>query len=594
MTGRQQQRQDATTNTSSAPGSGGMRFERTAAASDDSFTYIGKGRAGGKAAGLAAIKDGLEREFPGHRYEDITVSIPRMIVIRTGVFEEFMEQNHLSEAALSGMEDERIAHLFQKADLPATVVGDLLHLVRSVHEPLAIRSSSLLEDSLHQPLAGVYETKMIPNSQPDAESRFHRLVEAIKIVYASTYYRAARQYFQGIGKDIREERMAVIIQEVVGYRYNERFYPTISGVARSYNFYPSGNARPEEGVVHLALGLGKTIVDGGRTWSYSPAFPRALPPYASISDLLKNTQTRFWSVFMGTPKEFDPIRATEYLHEGALSEAEYDGTLPFVCSTYEAASDRLQMGCSAPGARLVDFSPVLKGRINALNELLIRLLKLTENELGQETEIEFAVAMDPYRKRETHFGFLQLRPMVVSSKGSVVDLEALPEKKVLISSQRAMGNGVLDNLRHVLYLRPEAFEPQATPRIAAEVESINTQLLEAKIPYVLVGFGRWGSVDPWLGIPVRWSQISGARVIVETTLPDMNPDLSQGSHFFHNLTALGILYLCVPDPVKNPIDWTWLDRQPAVRESEMLRLIRCGQALTVGVDGRSGKGVILE
>jgi hypothetical protein len=579
------------------PAAGGVRYERSsrrAGTAADAFTYIGKGEPGGKAAGLASIKASLDRTFPDGRFEDIRVSIPRMTVLLTGVFEDFMELNNLYEVAHSKIEDERIAHTFQKAELPPTVVGDLLSLISSVHEPLAVRSSSLLEDSIYQPFAGVYETKMIPNNQPDPESRFRRLVEAIKVIYASTYFRAARQYFRGIGRDIRGERMAVIIQEVVGYRFAERYYPTISGVARSHNFYPTGSADPRDGVVNLALGLGKTIVDGGRVWSYSPALPRALPPYGSTSDLLKATQTRFWSVFMGTPKEYDPTRETEYLYEGSLSEAEEDGTLQYVCSTYDAASDRLRMGSSAQGPRLVDFSPLLQGRITPLNELLKQLLELAEKEVGEEVEIEFALAFDPHRERESRFGFLQLRPMVIASRGAVVDLEDFDERKVLIYSERAMGNGVLETVRDILYVRPEAFRADRTRQIAMEVERINSSLLEAGTPYLLIGFGRWGSADPWLGIPVGWSQISGARVIVETTLAEMNPDLSQGSHFFHNMTSLGVLYLSVPAPHKCPIDWAWLQAQTAVRETEHLRHVRSEHPLSVRVDGRSGKGLILK
>ena len=579
---------------------GGVRFERSSrsarleAGDRETFTYIGTGEPGGKAAGLASIKASLDRAFPGGTFQDIRISIPRMTVLLTGVFEQFMQLNNLYEVARSDLEDERIAHVFQKAELPPTVVGDMLALISSIHEPLAVRSSSLLEDSLYQPFAGVYETKMIPNNQPGPESRFRRLVEAIKVVYASTYFRAAKQYFRAIGRDIGEERMGVIIQEVVGYRFGERYYPTVSGVARSYNFYPAGNAAPQDGVVNLALGLGKTIVDGGRVWSYSPALPRARPPYSSTTDLLKSTQTRFWSVFMGTPKEYDPIRETEYLYDGSLSEADVDGTLRYVCSTYDGASDRLHMGSSGVGPRLVDFSPLLQGRIAALNELMEKLLDLAEREVGEPVEIEFALAFDPDRGRENRFGFLQLRPMVVSSRGTIVEIGDFDRQKVLIYSERAMGNGKLNNLRDILYLRPETFRSEHTREIAMEVERFNSHLLESQIPYVLIGFGRWGSADPWLGVPVQWGQIAGARVIVETTLEQMNPDLSQGSHFFHNMTSLGILYLSVPDPKEFPIDWAWLQEQPVVRETEYVRHVRSAAPLSVRIDGRGGKGLILK
>jgi len=578
----------------SDPTAGATRFERGAERGAGGFTYIGRGEPGGKAAGLAFIKESLEQAFPEGSFGEIRIAIPRMTVLLTGVFEEFMTLNRLEPAELAELEDERIARAFQKAELPPTVVGDLLSLIGAVHEPLAVRSSSLLEDALYEPFAGVYETKMIPNNQPEAESRFRRLVEAIKLVYASTYFRAARQYFRSIGRDIREERMAVIIQEVVGYRFGDRFYPTLSGVARSYNFYPTGNAAREDGVVDLALGLGKTIVDGGRVWSYSPAFPKAPPPYASAGDLLKNTQTRFWSVFMGTPKEYDPTRETEYLSEGSLEEAERDGTLEHLCSTYDPPSDRLQMGTHGQGPRLLDFSPLLKGRILPLNELLVRLLSLSEEKVGEEVEIEFAMAFDPRRNRECRFGFLQVRPMAVASAGTAVDLDSAGGRPILLASERAMGNGVLPSLRDIVYVRPESFRAEATRRIAEQVDRANSRLQEAGVSYLLIGFGRWGSADPWLGIPVRWSQISGARAIVETTLPDMSPDLSQGSHFFHNMSSLGVLYLSVPDPEASPIDWGWLDGQPAVEETEFLRHVRCANPVAVMVDGRSGRGLVLE
>ena len=577
---------------SPTPPAGAARFDRSLSAG--SFTCIGRGDPGGKAAGLGSVKTSLEAAFPQGRFEDIRVSIPRMTVLLTGVFEEFMTLNRLDQVEWSELEDEHIARRFQKAELPATVVGDLLSLISSAHEPLAIRSSSLLEDSLQAPFAGVYETKMIPNNQPEAEARFRKLVEAIKLVYASTYFRSARQYFRSIGRDIHRERMAVIIQEVVGYRYGERFYPTVSGVARSYNFYPSGNARPEEGVVTLALGLGKTIVDGGQAWSYSPAFPQAPPPYGGIADLLKNTQTRYWSVYMGTPREYDPLRETEYLCEGSLEDAERDGTLAYLCSTYDAAGDRLRIGIDGPGPRLVDFAPLLKGRIIPLSELLRRLLVLAEDKLGSAVEIEFALAFDPRRHRESRFGFLQVSPMASSPQDAEVCVDRTDGRAVLLRSERAMGNGAIEDLREVVYVLPEAFRPERSPAIAAEIETFNSRLLEGGTPYLLLGFGRWGSADPWLGIPVRWGQISGARVIVETTLPEMNPDLSQGSHFFHNLANLGVVYLCVQNPETAPVDWQWLARQQVVDQTETVRHVRCARPVSVRVDGRTGRGVILE
>jgi hypothetical protein len=573
---------------------GGSRFERAAGMSAERFGIIGPGDVGGKASGLARLSESLERSFPGGIYEGVRVSIPRMTVLATGVFDEFMRSNRLDPGELAGLEDDRIAHRFQKAELPATVVGDLLGLIGSIREPLAVRSSSLLEDALREPFAGVYATKMIPNNQPEAEVRFRRLVEAIKYIYASTYFEAARRYFRAVGRDLRQERMAVIIQEVVGYRYGQRYYPTVSGVARSVNFYPTGNARPEEGVVTLALGLGKTIVDGGRAWSFSPAFPKAPPPLATPAELLKNTQNRFWSVSMGTPKEYDPTRETEYLYEGTLEEAEADGALEYLCSTYDPASDRFVMGAYAPGPRLLDFSPLLKGRILALDELLRKLLDTASERVGEAVEIEFALSFDPRRKRESRLGFLQVRPMVAASDGAPVDLERTGGRRPLLSADRALGNGVFEGLQDILYVEPETFRAEATREIAEQVGRMNSVLLEEGTPYVLIGFGRWGSADPWLGIPVRFSQISGAAVLVEAALPAMNPDPSQGSHFFHNLSGLGVLYLSVARPDPQAVDWLWLGRQPTVSQTEHLRHVRCKTPVAVMVDGRSGRGLILE
>jgi hypothetical protein len=569
----------------------GVRFQRQGASADETLTYIGKGDPGGKAAGLATIKNTIASHFHEGRFGDIRVAIPRMTVLLTGIFEDFLLDNSLELEALGTMEDEQIARHFQKAELPAYIVGDLYSLISATHEPLAVRSSSLLEDALHQPLAGVYETKMIPNNQPAADIRFHKLVEAVKFVYASTYFRAARDYFRAVGRDIGEERMAVIIQEVVGYRFGQRYYPTISGVARSYNYYPFGGARPEEGFVSLALGLGKTIVDGGKVWSYSPSRPQAPPPYGSAQEILKNSQTDFWAVSMTAPKEYNPIRETEYLEHADLRQAGSDGTLRHVCSTYDPESDRLVMGESGPGARLADFSPILKGNTIPLNDLITRLLQISEQSLETSVEIEFALAFDLDRARESRFGFLQVRPMLISTEE--VDLAQVDHDKTLAISKRTMGNGVLDGLRHVVYVKPKNFGSASTLHIARELERINGNLLQQGISYILIGFGRWGSSDPWLGIPVNWSQISSARVIVETTLPEMNPDLSQGSHFFHNITNLGIIYFSVQVSQGDRIDWEWLSRQPVEDESTHMRHVVSETDLKVVADGRKGEGVIV-
>ncbi len=345
------------TSTPNGERAGIPRFDRRFFASEEVASRIGGGALGGKAEGLIRIKDALAERFADRPVAGIEISIPRMVVLGTDAFDWFMEHGGLYEMALSGAPDDRIAHAFQKADLPPELVGDLRAIVEDAHTPLAVRSSSLLEDALAHPFAGVYETKMIPNHQPDPGTRFARLVEAIKLVYASAFLAGARSYRKAIGADDRAEKMAVVIQEVVGARHGERFYPTLSAVCRSFSYYPVGAARPEDGVAQLALGLGKTIVDGGVCWSYSPRFPDTPPPFASPRSMLKETQTSFWAVNMGNPPAYDPIAEVEYLLKSGLPDAEFDGTLRWVASTYDAASDRLNPGIGRAGSARAGLRP---------------------------------------------------------------------------------------------------------------------------------------------------------------------------------------------------------------------------------------------
>ena len=575
-------------------------FDRRFFDGTEQFTRIGSGPFGGKAHGLLGVKEllatGLEALLGARdatrlrRHFD--VHVPTLTVVATDCFETFMDGNHLWDLARSGEPDHRIAHAFQSADLPVELLGDLYALVGQVHTPLAVRSSSLLEDALNQPFAGVYGTKMIPNNQQDVESRFHRLVEAIKFVYASTFFENARNYRRLTGQ-ASDDRMAVILQGVVGRRYRDRFYPDLSGVARSYSFYRSGRTRPEDGVVNLAFGLGKTIVDGGLTWSYSPAQPRATPPYSSVRDLLRQTQVKFWAVNMGKPPVYDPVAEAEYLVHLPVADAEEDGTLRLVASTYDGGSDRLSSGVGIRGPRALTFAPLLVIEEYALNDLLKAILRVCQDAVGAPVEIEFAVTF-PAEGEEgpAQFGFLQVRPMSVSDAVVDVDLGALDRGRLLAASERVMGNGIVAGVRDVVYVKPDRFEARHTRAIGSEIAAINLDLVERGVPYLLIGFGRWGSSDPWLGIPVAWSQIGGARAIVETTLPSMNVDLSQGSHFFHNISSFGVSYFSVPFDGEFPVDWDGLARQDAVTETEFVRHVRLPRPLRIEVDGRQGCGAI--
>ncbi len=556
-------------------------------------TAIGSGAAGGKANSLLFIREILSEHLDPRRFPAFDVAVPRMSVIRTDMFDAFMTRNGLWPLVGSNRPDGRLALAFQHADLPVELLGDLRALVEQVHSPLAIRSSSMLEDSLLHPFAGVYATKMTPNNQPDADTRFRKVVEAVKFVYASTFFEEARAYVRAMDRAPGEEKMAVIIQEVVGRRHGDRFYPDVSGVGRSYNFYRSGDSRPEDGVVDLALGLGKTIVDGGLCWTYSPRYPRATPPFGSVREALKRSQVEFWAVNMGRPPAFDPTVETEYLSRCSLADADYDGTLRHVASTYLAESDRLTIGVGVSGPRVLNFAPLLVLEDYPLNDLLRCLLQICRDAVGEAVEIEFALTIDRAAERPVRFGFLQVRPMVVSNEAVEVDLSRRDDPGVLAASDRVMGNGVVSNLCDIVYVKPAAFEARFTQEIAAELADINRALIVEHRPYLLIGFGRWGSSDPWLGIPVAWSQIGGARAIVEATLPSMNVELSQGSHFFHNISSFSVCYFSVPHSSDFRIDWDGLDALEAVADARFVRHVRTHAPLEVRVDGRRGAGVIL-
>jgi len=379
----------------------------------------------------------------------------------------------------------------------------------------------------------------------------------------------------------------------VGKRFDDRFYPQLSGVARSFSFYPMGRAAPEDGVVELALGLGKTIVEGGLVWSYSPAYPGIKPPVGSNSELLKLTQTEFWAIHMGKPPEHDPIRETEYLVKGNLADAELDDALKHIASTYQPQNDRLVMGTGPDGPRVLTFSPILEGGEIPFNRTIKKVLALCEEALNSEVEIEFAVILDIQKGLPATLGFLQVRPMVVSDQIIEVGLEELSSAAVLAASEKALGNGAIGTIQDVVYVKPDVFEAKYTRQIAAELDTMNKRLTEEGRQYLLIGFGRWGSSDPWLGIPVVWGQVSNAKVIIEATLPEMNVELSQGSHFFHNLTSFQIFYLPVHHTGNYQINWSWLNAQQEVNVTPHIRHVRTNKPITVKVDGRSRRGVIL-
>lgn len=569
------------------------RFGRDFFDPSQRFTYIGSGDVGGKGQGLVLIKDILADKFDPQSVPDVEVRVPTLTVVASDVFDAFMARNDLYSMALSDARDDQIALAFQQAELPAELVGDFRALIASVRVPLAVRSSSLLEDALREPFAGVYATKMIPNNQPDIDARFRALTEAIKFVYASVFFGSAKAYFAAARKNIREEKMCVVIQEVVGDRFGDCFYPHVSGVARSYNFYPSGHALPEEGVVNLALGLGKTIVDGGKSWIYSPPYPETYPPHDSAHELIKGTQTDFWAVNMGKPAEHDPIHEEEFLTKCDLQNAERDGTLKYIASTYSPERDRVIVGTGPAGPRVLTIAPALALHELPVNEVIKTLLTICEEALGSEVEIEFAMTFDRKKGKPARFGLLQVRPMFVSENKVELAEEELTGNRVLVASNQVMGNGILDRITEVVYVKPESFDAKHTRKIAQELSDINREMVAQEIPYLLIVFGRLGTQDPWLGIPVDWAQVAGAKVVVEATLPNMDVDLSQGAHFFHNVISFGVFCFSIHHSGKYPINWEWLDKQQVVAETEFVRRVRLESPLVVKVDGRNRRGVVL-
>ncbi|MFA6652836.1 MAG: PEP/pyruvate-binding domain-containing protein [Candidatus Delongbacteria bacterium] len=555
--------------------------------------FIGSGEVGGKAHSLITAEEIVEEIKGAGKYSDMAVDIPKFTVLKTDIFDTFMEMNGLYDIALSDSEDSRIAHEFQKADLPFETLKDLRDLISGSVNPLAIRSSSLLEDAKFEPFAGIYATKMLPNNQLDIDARCRKLYEAVKLVYASVFFKAPKEYLKATKHDICDEKMAVIIQEVIGRKHGERFYPDISGVARSYNFYPMGRSKPEDGVVDLAVGLGKTIVDGGLSWTYSPEDPAQSPPFGSVSEIMKNTQTEFWHIILSEPEEYDPINETEFMKLSNITEAEEDSSLGMSASTV-TDSGRITPGTGTDGPRIINFAPLLNLELLPVNDMVKDLLKVCENKFNTPVEIEFAITIsgEGYNA-EGRFGLLQVRPMVVSDEKIEITEKEISDPDNIVTTEFALGNGMSDEVSDILFVKPDRFDAKNTKKIASEIGKFNSMLMEMNRKYILIGFGRWGSSDHWLGIPVDWGHISNVHTIIESGLPNMNVELSQGSHFFQNITLLKVIYFTVNPYLKQgSIDIEYLNSVPAVYENELLRHVRLDKDLKVKVNGMTGDGVV--
>ena len=563
-------------------------------AGDPFFLRIGSGSLGGKARGLAFMRHLLHQRRFSRRFAGVKVSVPPALVLSTDVFDRFLTENNLLDFAIHCQDDAEIERRFLAAPLPAQLREDLPAFLREVTYPLAVRSSSLLEDSQYQPFTGVYETFMLGNRQPDLQVRLARLTEAIQRIYASTFSQHAKAYVRATPYRTEEERMAVILQQVVGGMHGERFYPDFSGVVRSRNFYPVPPMAPEDGVAAVALGMGREVVEGGRCVTFCPRYPRNLVQFSSVKDILANSQADFWALEMNHAEPHNPL---DELREArfSLRDAEDDGTLWTVASTYSRDNDAVYDGMSRPGARIVTFAPVLKQEVFPLASILNQLAKVGEDALGQPVEIEFAVRLLERSGDPAEFGFLQIRPLVLSREGEELRMGDVDAADLVCRSATVLGNGRVHNLYDVVVVDFHRFERGRSQEVAEAVARFNDRLMLENRPYLLVGVGRLGSNDPWLGIPVEWDEIAGARVIVEAGFRDFRVTPSQGSHFFQNLMAFQVGYFTVnPDAGEGSVDWAWLTAQPAAEEAGCVRHLRFGEPLLVVMNGKAREGMIFK
>ncbi|MFP4556896.1 MAG: PEP/pyruvate-binding domain-containing protein [Bacteroidales bacterium] len=559
------------------------------------FSRIGDGSLGGKGRGLAFIDQVIKRSYLMHRFDDVVVAIPRTVVICTDVFEEFMESNNLYPVALSDISNEEILRYFLNASLPTRIHEDLYAFIAIARNPLAIRSSSLLEDSHFQPFAGIYSTYMVPNVKESARQMLELLSQAIKCVYASVYYKESKSYMEVTQNVITEERMAVVLQEVTGTAYNERFYPNLSGVARSLNFYPIEPEKPSEGIANIALGLGKHVVEGKPSLRFSPRYPKKLLQLSTPEMAVKETQKSFYALDL-RPSSFVPSTDDGInLLELNIKDAIEDGTLNVAGSTFDMENERIQDGYHGKGMPIISFASILKHKQFPLPDILEDILEVGQREMNNPVEIEFAVNLSPPKGKPKTFSMLQIRPIVQNRDIINTDIDSIANEDMLLYSPSALGNGILKSICDIVYVKSESFDPAKTHDIARELDQINEKLRKNDKNYILIGPGRWGSSDSWLGIPVKWPQISAAKVIVEAGQDNYKIDPSQGTHFFQNLTSFRVGYITVnPYMEEGFIDNDYLNSLPAEYESEMLKHVVFKEPLEVIINGQKKTAVILK
>jgi CheY-like chemotaxis protein len=563
---------------------------------ESSFARIGGGSLGGKARGLGFVNTLINDYQLRDQFEDVLIYVPPAVVLATNIFDDFLEMNNLRSFALQCEDDEEITQRFLEASkFPEEILGELAAFLDIIKHPLAVRSSSLLEDSQYHPFAGVYQTYMIPNDNANPLIRLNDLLATIKRVYASTFYQNAKNYIKITTYRSEEEKMAVIVQKMVGNIHDSRFYPDFSGVAKSYNFYPLPPQRSTDGIVSAALGLGKWVVEGGNTVRFCPKYSTDLIQFHSVQESLNSSQMEFFALQLHERTDFGNVTYDKLVNKFTLNVAEKDGPLRFVGSTYLPENDAIYDGLGRQGTRLVTFGPVLRNKLFPLANILELLLEMGTWGMGTPVELEFAVNISKPFGKKKEFGLLQMRPLVVSHEFEELRIEEHPKEKLICQSNQVLGNGIIQDIYDAIVVDYHLFERAKSREVVPEISAFNNKLIAEGKPYLLVGVGRWGSLDPWLGIPVNWEQIAGARVIIETSFKDMAVEPSQGSHFFQNITSFMVGYFSVNLFQKNAfVDWDWLLSQKAVETKKYTKHIRFKNPLIVKMNGHENKGIILK
>ncbi len=563
----------------------------------NSFARIGGGSLGGKARGLGFINTLINNNKIKFSYEGVEINVPSAVVIATDVFDQFIEANKLEVFALSCNNDEQITKRFIGAqNFPKDVVNKLLDFLETIKGPIAVRSSSLLEDSQFQPFAGVYQTFMVPNNDPDINVRLDELLHCVKGVYASTFYQKAKDYMKATSYRLEEEKMAVIVQKLVGVQRDDKFYPNFSGVAKSYNFYPIPPQKATDGIALVALGLGKQVVDGGNAVRFCPKYPHHLMQFFSTKETIRNSQQEFFALDLYGHLSNDYTHPPDQLvNKYDIQYAEEDDTLYYVASTYSVENEAVYDGVSRPGKRIITFAPILKHKVFPLADILNMLLSAGTWGMGVPVEIEFAVNMDTPEGEPKEFAMLQMRPLVISTELEELDVDDYKREDLICQSLQVLGNGAVNDIHDIVMVDIDKFDRSKTRETALEISKLNNKLLRQQRPYILIGVGRWGSLDHWLGIPVTWDQISGASVIVESEFKDLNVSPSQGSHFFQNLTSFKVGYFTI-NSTNNLgfIDWDWLSGCSSVEELSYTKHIKFDKPISVKINGHKNKGIIFK